>query len=83
MLLLLFVMKVSSQVPVLSSEDGAGFIGKRGGVTTIFVHEHFSGELLGCEDKKVLLSMTYCHTLTQHIRCFIFIVCYFNARQPF
>ena len=27
-------------------------IGKRGGVTTIFVLEHFSGELLGCEDKK-------------------------------
>ena len=30
-----------------------------------------------------MLSMTYCHTLTQHIRCFIFIVCSFNARRPF
>ena len=44
-------MTVPSQVAVLTSEDGAGLIGKRGGVTTIFVHEHFSGELLGCEDK--------------------------------
>ena len=48
-------MIVPSQVAVLTSEDGAGLIGKRGGVTTIFVHEHFSGELLGCEDAEYLL----------------------------
>ena len=50
-------MIVPSQVAVLTSEDGVGLIGKRGGVTTIFVHEHFSGELPGCdcEDDEYLL----------------------------
>ena len=70
-------MKVSSQVPVLSSEDGAGFIGKRGGVTTIFVHEHFSGELLGCEDKKSYVVndlLSYSHTTYKmlYIHCLLF-----------
>ena len=36
---------VGLQVPVLTSEDGAGLIGKgEEGVTTIFVHQDFSGD---------------------------------------
>ena len=45
MLLLVFVIIVGWQVPVLTSEDGMGLIGKgEAGVSTIFVHQDFSGD---------------------------------------
>ena len=45
MLLLVFVIIVGWQVPVLTSEDGMGLIGKgEPGVSTFFVHQHFSGD---------------------------------------
>ena len=43
--MLVFVIIVGWQVSVLTSEDGAGLIGKREpGVSTIFVHQDFSGD---------------------------------------
>ena len=45
MLLLVFVIIVGWQVLVLTSEDGMGLIGKgEPGVSTIFVHQDFSGD---------------------------------------
>ena len=44
MLLLVFLIKVGLQVAVVTSEDGAGLIGKGGRVSTIFVHQDFSGD---------------------------------------
>ena len=33
-------------MPVLTSDNGEGFIGRETGVRTVFVHENFSGEFL-------------------------------------
>ena len=52
-------------MPVLTSDNGEGFIGRETGVRTVFVHENFSGEFLAaricatnCREK--LFSASFC-----------------------